>query len=57
MLSKTRTFVLAVTLAAAPVACAFAIGDSQPGTTSPHTAFPTGMTDSGIHERLRPLRH
>ena len=52
MLSDTRTFVLAVTLAAAPMAYAFAVGDSQSGAASPHTAFPPAMTDSGTRDGL-----
>jgi hypothetical protein len=45
MLTKTRTVVLAVTLSAAPMAPTIAIGYSQSDAASPHTVFPTGVSN------------
>jgi hypothetical protein len=45
MLSKTRAFLLAANLAAAPAVCAFAIGDNPSEAVSPHTG--SAMTGSG----------
>ena len=47
MLSKTRTFLLAANLAAAPAICAFAIGDNRSEAVSPRTGVSADMTDSG----------
>ena len=53
MLSNTRTVVvLAVALSAAPEAHTFAIGDSQSDTASPHTVFPTVLSNSGTRDGL-----
>ena len=49
MLSKTRTFLLAVNMAAAPAICAFAIGDNRSEAVSPHTGVSAGMTGSGAN--------
>ena len=47
MLNKTRTFLLAANLAAAPAICAFAIGDNRSEAVAPRTGVSAGMTDSG----------
>jgi hypothetical protein len=47
MLSKTRTFLLAANLAAAPAVCAFSIGDNRSEAVSLHTGASDAMTDSG----------
>ena len=47
MLSKTRTFLLAANLAAAPAVCAFAIGDNPSEAVSPHTGASAALTGSG----------
>jgi hypothetical protein len=52
MLSKTRTVVLAVTLSAASMAPTFAIGYSESDADSPHTVFPTGVSNGGACDGL-----
>ena len=47
MLSKTRTFLLAANLAAAPAVCAFAIGDNPSEAVSQYTGVSAAMTSSG----------
>jgi hypothetical protein len=47
MLSKTRTFLLAANLAAAPAVCACAIGDNPSEAVSPYTGVSAAMTGIG----------
>ena len=46
MLSKTRTFLLAANLAAAPAVSALAFGDNRSEGVSPYTGVSAGMTGS-----------
>jgi hypothetical protein len=47
MPGKTRTFLLATNLAAAPAFCAFAIADNRSEAVSPHTGVSAAMTGNG----------